>query len=551
MPFLLRQNSLPSTATIQQIPQVVIIDGTGPTIPLGTSNKAVCLVGEFLKGPYTPTEVTSQGQLSSLFGGLVAPASNQAIISQGAVSAGTQDGTGVGFNGNGIAQLKGRQFNRLIIQRVNCEAVITTGGSTVATISITVNGTPTPTTADIVIPAGTRFGDNVAPGTATAILATSQDITIPKGTSLPAVVTSPVFFVKGTTLAGSSLTAVIDSAIPGAPSATTITTVSTAATNLYPPGTGVSLSALISSNYSAAIDKTLPTNDATMSINVIWSARNDATIRPYLVTHAATASAQGPGRTAVVSADPATDGTVGAATTAKSAAQALASTESYAQPADRAIICFPHVKIYASELGHNITVSNCGYMASILSTQPEEVNPGAENQSLTSTIQDYEDAFVTSPLTKQDYINLKAAGVSAMQKDRSAGWWYVDGVTAANPSTYPTRAPIKRRRMADLIQDTLFEIGSKYQKQPATTDRVDSFIGEIRAFLDTLLSTQNPAAQRIVGYLVDGKTYNDPALQKLGIQTTLVAVQLLPGMDDIVFMTQVGETVDLSVFQQQ
>src|SRR5580692_685872 len=123
MPFLLRQNDFPTLATITAIPQIVIVDQTGPSIPVGDSDKAVCIVGEFLKGPYVPTEVTSGGMLFSLFGGLVAPASNQAILSQSAVSGGVQDGTGVGFAGNGLAQLKGRQFNRLIIQRVNCEAV--------------------------------------------------------------------------------------------------------------------------------------------------------------------------------------------------------------------------------------------------------------------------------------------------------------------------------------------------------------------------------------------------------------------------------------------
>jgi hypothetical protein len=358
-----------------------------------------------------------------------------------------------------------------------------------------------------------------------------------------------VFFVKGTTVAGGSLTAVIDSAIPSAPTTTTITAVSTAASNLFPPGTGGSLSALIASNYPAAIDKTLPTDSPMIDVNVIWCARNDSNIRPYVVAHAVAASAQGPGRIAIVSADPATANTVSAASTAKTAAEALASTESYAQPADRAVICFPHVKVFANELGTTITTSNQGWMASILSNRPEEENPGAENSALTSTIAGYEDAFVTSPLVKQDYINLKANGVSAMQKDRAVGWWYVDGVTAATPSLYQTRTPIKRRRMADLIQDTLFEIAAKYNKKPATIDRVDMFVAEIDAFLSTLLSPQNPALQRIVGYVVDAKSRNTPTLQKLGIQTILVAVQTLPGMDDIVYVTQIGETVDLTVFE--
>jgi hypothetical protein len=191
-------------------------------------------------------------------------------------------------------------------------------------------------------------------------------------------------------------------------------------------------------------------------------------------------------------------------------------------------------------------VSNGGYMASILSNRPEEENPGAANSTLTSTIQGYEDAFVASPLVKQDYINLKAGGVSAMQKDRTAGWWYVDGVTAADPVAFPTRSPIKRRRMADFIQDSLFALAANYNKKPATIDRVDAFVAEIEAFLSLLKSSQNPSLQRIVDYRVDPKSRNTPVLQKLGIQTILVAVQLIAGMDEIVLETVIGETVSVS-----
>lgn len=545
MPFLLRQSDAPTLATIQAIPQIVIIDRSGPVLSLGSGNKAVCIVGEFIKGPFTPTEVTNSGDLSSFYGGLV-NAAGVAILSQSAVSGGTQDGTGVGFTGNGISQLKGKSFRRLIIQRVNCDAVSTSGGATVATVGFTVTGTPSPTTSDIVIPAGTRLADNASYASATVVVATSADVTILKGTTLPSVITGvPAFFVRGVTIGGSGLTAIIDSAIPSAPTTTTLTT-PTNPTAMFPPGTGGNLVALIASNYPAAIDKTLPTDSPMIDINAVWVARNDSTIRPYLVAHAATASSQGPGRVGIVSAASATANTVAAASAAKTAAIGLALAEGYAQPADRGIICFPHVKIFAAELGVNITVSNSGYMAAILSNRPEEENPGAENAQYTSTIQGYEDAFVTSPLTKQDYINLKAGGVSAMQKDRTAGWWYVDGVTAADPVTYPTRTPIKRRRMADFIQDTLFQLAAKYNKKPATIDRVDAFVAEIEAFLALLKSPQNPSLQRIVDYRVDAKSRNTAALQKLGIQTILVAVQLLPGMDDIVFETVIGETVSVS-----
>lgn len=543
MPFLLRQTTTPTLAQITAIPQVVIIDKTGPVISVGASNKAACLVGEFMKGPFTPTEITGPGDLFGFYGGLVAPSSNLPLISQAAISAGTQDGSGIGFNGNGIAQLKGRTFKRLFIQRVDCDSVTTSGGTTKGTITITVNGTPTPTTQDIVIPAGCRFADSASP---TLIVATSQDYTIPKGSTLPATVQANVFFVKGTTVGIGGLASpagILDPAIPSAPTTTTITAVSNA-TTLFPPGTGGTLAALHESQYAPAIDKTQP-NDTTQDINVIWAARQSQVVRQYLAAHVISCSTSGPGRTCVVAADPSADATLASASAAKTAAQGLSASEGYIAN-DRVDITFPHHKIFAAELASNITISAASVLVSILSTQPEEINPGAANTNLTASIQGYEDAFVSSPLQKQDYINLKAKGVCGLQKDRSVGWWFVDGVTAVDPAVLPTRAPIKRRRMADMIQDQLFLLAAPYLKQPATTDRVDAYVGEVEVFLASLKSVQNPSFQRIVDYRIDAKSQNTAALQKIGIQTILVAVQTLAGIDDLVLATVIGETVSVT-----
>src|SRR5262245_18004419 len=107
MPFVLRRTTDPTLAEITAIPQIVIIDKTGPAIRLGVSNLATCLVGEFLKGPFAPTEPTSVGELENLYGGF------SALLSQDA--AGVQNGGGAAWNGNGMAQLKGKKFRRLVI----------------------------------------------------------------------------------------------------------------------------------------------------------------------------------------------------------------------------------------------------------------------------------------------------------------------------------------------------------------------------------------------------------------------------------------------------
>jgi hypothetical protein len=44
--------------------------------------------------------------------------------------------------------------------------------------------------------------------------------------------------------------------------------------------------------------------------------------------------------------------------------------------------------------------------------------------------------------------------------------------------------------------------------------------------------------------LVDPKSGNTPALTAVGIRTIIVKVRMLGDMDAIVFMTQIGPTVD-------
>lgn len=214
------------------------------------------------------------------------------------------------------------------------------------------------------------------------------------------------------------------------------------------------------------------------------------------------------------------------------------------------ILAWPHTQIFSEELGSiAVTINPEGWMASVLSKFAEEVNPGASNNGLMDAIVNLEQAFVLNPLTKQDYIDLLAGGISPIQKDPVASWWFVNGVTAVNPVTTSTRVPIKRRRMADLIQATLAGIAAPYLKQPATTDRIEAFYGEVTTFLETLLSPADPTRQRISGYSVDATSGNTAQLTALGIFTFVIYVRLLPSMDDIVLRTFIGETVTIPVQQ--
>lgn len=563
MPFVLRTTSTPPLATITELEQIVVIDQTGPAIPVGVSIGATGLVAEFLKGPFVPTEVFSSGDLISLYGGV------SKLLSQ--TFAGVQDGSGGAFQGNGMLWLKSKSFRRLVIQRVDCDMTTTDGGTTKAFVNFSVTiattdqdpDTATITGKDILIPAGTRFADDVL-ASATVIVALSQDIVIPKGTTITAnavaITANTVnangtsgatsFFTLGTTAAIGVIDSVIDSVLPNVNStiaASGISTVNSAnsASAIFAAGTAsATLAVKITAQYAAAIDKTRPGSDQTDDIVTICSARQNSTIRPLMATNATNSSEQGRGRIAIMAADPATASTTAAANTAKTNAKALATTEGYRL--DRAIVSFPSVQIFSTEMGSiNITVPSDSFMACTLANFPNEKNPGAANDFIQS-IQKLEDAFVINPLSRGDYVSFKSNGVAALKKDRAVGWWYQSGITAVLPAVSPTRAPIKRRRMADEIQDTLVSIGANYNKEPATTERVDQLVAEIDAYLSGLLSTVNPSQQRIEAYSIDPVSGNTPALTALGIYTVKVAVRLLASMDDLVFNTTIGETVDPS-----
>jgi len=564
MAFVLRRSTVPTLQEMLAVPQIVIIDQTGPVIAIGTAPGLAAVVGEFVKGAFIPTEVTDGGEQALLYGASVYPYFSQGTtgIQDGSANpAGTGNGYAV-YNGNGNLSLLNRTFRRLAILRVDHEAVTTDQGTTRAQLTVTVTVAASDqdgsgnTAKDIVIPAGTLFGSAASFSGSTRVYATSGDYTIKKGTALttnaiavgincfPVRVVEPIV---ATAIA--AIVNVLTPALNNVATGTSITAV-TNATTLWPQGVGTTLATRLEYQYLQAISKLQPGSGITSDIVIQWSARRTQAIRTALVASAVACSDMGRGRVAVVAADPAADGTATSASSAKTAAIGLADSDGYVQPADRAIIAFPHSTILVPDFGGTeVTVDSASRMASTLSNFAEEVNPGAQNAYI-QDIQHLEPAFEGLPLSKGDHANLIAAGVCALYHDRAAGWQWMNGVTAANSSSYPTRVPIKRRRMADMIQDSLTEQAAPFLKQPATTENVDTLVAENVSYLELLKSPNAPASQRIVDYLVDPDGGNTADLVDLGIYTILVYVQLLPSMDVILYKTQIGETVTIPVTQQ-
>jgi len=68
----------------------------------------------------------------------------------------------------------------------------------------------------------------------------------------------------------------------------------------------------------------------------------------------------------------------------------------------------------------------------------------------------------------------------------------------------------------------------------------------IEEFLEGLLSSNNPAAQRILAYSVDEDSGNTAAKLAQGIFVILVNVQTISSMDAIVLQCQMGESVTVT-----
>jgi hypothetical protein len=181
----------------------------------------------------------------------------------------------------------------------------------------------------------------------------------------------------------------------------------------------------------------------------------------------------------------------------------------------------------------------------VLSQIAPERNPGeltAITQSALVTILGQQRGAPV--LTKTDYEVLKAAGICGIRIDRTSGPVFQSGITT---SLVSGRTRISRRRMADFIQDSLARQGNLYVKQLLTDDVRTAILSETDAFLASLRAEATPQFQRIAAYSVDGTSGNTPEQEAAGIYVVAVSVRLLSEIDNLVLVTSIGESVQVTV----
>jgi hypothetical protein len=323
----------------------------------------------------------------------------------------------------------------------------------------------------------------------------------------------------------------------------------TAAVQAPNPVASPTIDALYAPCFTASISQQPPVN----AVNVIFPARISQAIETALVQNIDNASAVGFGRMGIFNP----------AINQVSLTTVLGTTYpgAGAKRDERLIYTWPGVQTYIPEaVGFNIQTADgnftkggildlpaTGWLASVLSLLPPERNPGQAQPpvpAIMQTILGYQRACPV--LGMNEYIALKAAGVCAMRMDTDVGPIFQSGITT---SLISGTTNISRRRMADYIQDSITQILQPFSKLPLTNQYKDSAITNVDAFLNNLLSLNNPSQQRITAFQIDDKSGNTPQSLAAGIYVIIVRVQLTPTANYIVLQSEIGEGVVITTPQ--
>lgn len=309
--------------------------------------------------------------------------------------------------------------------------------------------------------------------------------------------------------------------------------------------------AAIDAAYVTAINSTLNSASVAAETNLIWSARQSNAVRSQLRSNAVDAAASGLyGRIAVIRPP--------LKTTKAQARSGSAQPGVGAYRDQRVVYVYPGVQTFIPAIATIGTAGGAGFTAdgvidigadgflvSVCSQLPPEENPGQLTTYTGGAIGIEAGNPDVQNLTLTDYKNFRASGICAPRMDLGS-MIFQSGVTSVDPAVYASLRNINRRRMADFIQDSLGIALKAFGKQLATRTRRALITGQIKSFMDGLLSPSNSAAQRIEAYSIDSVSGNTAETLALGIFRIILNVRTIASLDAIVLQTTVGESVDVT-----
>jgi hypothetical protein len=182
-----------------------------------------------------------------------------------------------------------------------------------------------------------------------------------------------------------------------------------------------------------------------------------------------------------------------------------------------------------------------GWMSSIMGNLAPERNPGEASPTtkrVLAPVLGYAKAVPVLDINSWKLLRLR--GIAGIRLDKTVGPVFQSGITTSLTSGQKN---INRRKMTNFIEDSIAQALKPSVKLPMSEQFKDTVLGQVDDFLTSLLSPDNPAAQRISGYILDGKSGNTPETEAQGIFVMIVKVRTLATADFIVVQVEAGEGV--------
>lgn len=219
---------------------------------------------------------------------------------------------------------------------------------------------------------------------------------------------------------------------------------------------------------------------------------------------------------------------------AENTALATVFTDAQTYQSDRIIYAHNHAYTVDPITATELLVRPESWMAVILANTDVDIHPGEED---TKRFLGGITRLYNQSLVRQDYINLRAAGVSSMEIDLGNPV-FVSGVVT---DLTPGKTEIARRRMADFLQLSAANALRFHVKKKNTAQRRTAIAGTLKGWLSGL-KTQGRVVE---DFQIDMDILNSPTDRNNGIQRILMRVDLVPHMLYIVLTTEIGTGVTI------
>lgn len=302
----------------------------------------------------------------------------------------------------------------------------------------------------------------------------------------------------------------------------------------------------IDAAYEAALASSLDSASIAAEVNLSWSARQSNATRRALKANALQASAEGlQGRISFVRPPLGTPKTGALSTTTEPGVGATRD--------QRVVYCYPGTRTKIRDIGKRGTGGGAGFTAdgivdvgwdgfvvSICSQLPPEEDPGQSTDYAINALA-LESYYTGKKLAIGDYKSFKAKGIAAPRFAGGKATIY-SAVTSVDPAVNPSLTDINRRRMADFIQDAIGMRAAAFGKQISRETVRKALLGEIKQFVESLLSRTEPSRQRIAGYTLTDRANSQAQLGK-GLYRITLDVRTLSSLKAIVIATTIGSEV--------